>query len=192
MSIYHKSQPTAQNLFRENTAAQTKMLNVTTPHFTCSCCQKHRPTLGRKRVNPARHKDGYLCADCQTVRMDGYNGHRAPGRDYSVALRDMLKVAIMNTALTAHQISSKCQRSHSTVITVVKKLHAEGLIHVEEWTRQPGRSGPMEARYRWGEGDDAEKPEPVAQPRRQPVRNLPHHAVVLKRDPLMSMLYGRV
>lgn len=195
MSIYHKSQPTAQSLFRENTAAHKKMLGVQTPHFTCAACHEHKPTAGRRRATPSTHRDGYLCCDCQTIEMDGYNGHRKEGVDYSVALRDQMKVIIQRQGMTYYEIARRADRLHSTVVTVVKKLKRDGLLHIDGWRKTPGRTGPMEALFIWGPGKDAAKPaRDTSAEKCQRYRNKTkgvHHSQLIKRDPLMAMLYGR-
>lgn len=62
--IYNRGQPTAQDQFRANTEKHAKMAGVQYGTFTCACCGKPKPLLGRKRVNSKYPQDGYKCADC--------------------------------------------------------------------------------------------------------------------------------
>lgn len=63
MSIYHESQPAAQDEFRKTTAA-SNMIGVTRATFKCRKCRKAKFMQGRKAVNKGFPRDGYVCADC--------------------------------------------------------------------------------------------------------------------------------
>ena len=62
--IYHKSQPTAHEQFRANTAKHASLAGVTRPTFLCRCCGRRKTAEGRKRISPKYPRDGYKCADC--------------------------------------------------------------------------------------------------------------------------------
>lgn len=129
------------------------------------------------------------------INMKNYKGHRTPGNDYSVALRDLLPDMITKTSMTCLDIATKTGRTHSTVITVIKKLKRDGRVFVARWQKRAGIPGPMEACYQWGNNEDAEKPEPdtdavKCQRYRDKHRGI-HHRQIIQADPLMRALYGR-
>lgn len=192
---YHPSQPSAISEYRDRTAIHAKMAGVTKPNFTCASCGCTKLQTGRKPVVPGSSRYGYICADCLTVEMRGYNSTEKPGADYTVAMRDRLKPLLMVQAMTLYEIAVKLGRQLSTVRSVVKKLRkTPDTIFVESWTRTPGKGGPMQARYRWGKGKDAKQPvidrEAEKIRRYESRKPAKHHSVLVQADPLMAALFG--
>ena len=89
-----------------------------------------------------------------------YNSVTIQGHDYTAALRDILPSAIGSAAKTSAQIGIECGRALQTVSRLLGRLHAAGEVHIESWARKT--SGPYIAHYRWGSGEDAERPAPLS------------------------------
>lgn len=89
-----------------------------------------------------------------------YNSKTLPGSDYTVPMRDILPEVIGEVAKTSNQIGIECGRCLQTTSRLLGRLHKAGEVHIESWAR--GNSGPYVAHYRWGSGEDAERPAPLS------------------------------
>lgn len=92
------------------------------------------------------------------IDMRKFGGHKASGRDYSVALRDMLPQIIATEAKSRFEIAAAAQRDHESVRRVMAKLRDQ--VHIAGWRR--GKCGPIEALWLWGPGEDAPYPGPMS------------------------------
>lgn len=93
-----------------------------------------------------------------TIDMTNFRGHRTPGRDYSRALRDLLPQIIATSAKSKLEIAAEAQRDHESVSRVIAKLRDQ--VRIAGWRR--GRSGPIEALWLWGAGEDVPYPGPMS------------------------------
>ena len=90
------------------------------------------------------------------INMTNFQGRKAPGRDYSTALRDMLP-SLLSVPMSKKEIAKATERDYETVSHLFAKIR-DG-VHVAGWRR--GRDGPIEALWLYGPGEDAPKPAPL-------------------------------
>jgi hypothetical protein len=91
-----------------------------------------------------------------TINMTNFAGNRKNGRDYSVALRDLLPTIIGSTPMTMRQIEKVSGRDHETVRRIIGKVRH--MVHIAAWTRVHHTPTPL---YLWGAGEDAPRPRPL-------------------------------
>lgn len=91
-----------------------------------------------------------------TISMTNFAGKQKNGRDYSVALRDLLPTIIGSTPMTMRQIEKVSGRDHETVRRIIGKVRH--MVHIAAWTRVHHTRTPL---YLWGAGEDAPRPRPL-------------------------------
>lgn len=89
-----------------------------------------------------------------TINMTNFAGNQAAGRNYSVALRDMLPEIIGTTPKTMHQIAETSGRDHETVRSIIGKVRSQ--VHVAAWSMEVYQH--PTALYKWGSAPDAPRP----------------------------------
>lgn len=113
-----------------------------------------------------------------TIDMTKRPGRRVEGRDYSVALIDLLPEMLKERPMTKREIEKAAGRNHSTVTRALDLL--AGSIYVAEWSR--GVRGPITPRWGWGNKPNATKPAPIPQSERsRRYRETEHGRKVTKR-----------
>jgi hypothetical protein len=88
-----------------------------------------------------------------SIDMTNFAGKQTSGRDYSVALRDLLPVLIGTTPMTMHQIADAAGRDHETVRRIIGKVR--GQVHIAAWSMVYQHPTAL---YKWGSDPDAPRP----------------------------------
>ena len=97
----------------------------------------------------------------KTIDMTNFKGRKKEGRDYSIALRDMLPQHIGEgmEPKTKQELAKLTGRSFETLTRLFKKIHGTG-IHIAGWQR--GTSGEPAAMWILGPGEDVPRPGPMS------------------------------
>lgn len=98
------------------------------------------------------------------IDMTNFCGKQAAGRDYSVALRDLLPVLIGTTPMTLHQIADAAGRDHETVRRIIGKVRNQ--VHIAAWAMVYQHPTAI---YKWGSAPDAPRPVPPSTAERSKV-----------------------
>jgi hypothetical protein len=92
-----------------------------------------------------------------TIDMTNFCGKQTSGRDYSVALRDLLPVLIGTTPMTMFQIAEAAGRDHETVRRIIGKVRNQ--VHIASWSMVYQHPTAL---YKWGSEPDAPRPVPLS------------------------------
>lgn len=74
----------------------------------------------------------------------------------------VLMLRMLQTPMTAPQLSAECGTSHSNCIALLKHCKSIGLLRIAAWARMP--TGPVAM---WGHGSEPDAPRPLPKPRDQ-------------------------
>ena len=112
------------------------------------------------------------------INMTNFKGRRKPGRDYSAALRDQLPALIGSKPMSKQEIAKATDRDFETVSHLFRKIRDS--VHIAGWKR--GRSGPIEALWMIGPGEDAPKPKALTSAEKSAKwRNTPHGKILARK-----------
>jgi hypothetical protein len=111
------------------------------------------------------------------IDMTNFKGRKAPGRDYSTALRDMLP-SLLSVPMSKQEIAKATERDFETVSHLFVKIRSS--VHIAGWKR--GRSGPIEALWLYGPGKDSPKPAALTSAEKSARwRNTPHGKILARK-----------
>lgn len=88
-------------------------------------------------------------------------GRKRQERDYTKPLSELLPHIIGRRSKTVGEIADEAGRAEQTVRQLIDRLKKNGQIHIKSWQRGLF-GGQIAAKYRYGPGKDAKRPEPLS------------------------------
>lgn len=116
-------------------------------------------------------------------------GRKKPGRAYVRPARDIILDLLETRTLTQRQAARLCQRDYETARKALRKLKADGLIHITEWLIHD--IGPHEAVWALGDEKDEPNPPPMTPSEKcKRLRARQKPPSLAHADPLMAAMMG--